>query len=54
MKIAFLDHNFHAHTKSSHFFVAILERIGRVDIFYIDPERVDQEVEEIKDLESMT
>lgn len=51
MKIAFLDHNFHAHTKSSHFFMAILERIGSVDIFYIDPERVDQEVEEIKDLE---
>lgn len=51
MEIAFLDHSFHAHTKSSHFFVSILERLGRVDIFYINPERVNEEVAACKGLE---
>lgn len=51
MNIAFLDHSFHAHTKSSHFFVAILQRMGNVDIFYIDPDNIDQEVAACKGLE---
>lgn len=50
MNIAFLDHSFHAHTKSSHFFVAILERMGKVDLFYIDSERVDEEISQCDNL----
>lgn len=37
MHIAFIDHGFHAHTKSSDFFVDLLYDLGVVRHFYIDP-----------------
>lgn len=37
MKIAFIDQRFHERTRSSEFFAAILENLGTVDHFYIEP-----------------
>ena len=38
MKILFIDHIFHKQTRSSDFFVDILESFSSVDIVYIDPD----------------
>ena len=36
MKIAFFDHPFHEKTKSSNFFLDIVNALGGVDVFYAD------------------
>lgn len=41
LKIAFLDHPFHRKTKSSNFFVTILEQDFHVDIYYIESDSRD-------------
>jgi len=41
LRVAFLDHPFHRKTKSSNFFLEILEREFKVDVYYIESDSRD-------------
>lgn len=51
MNIAFVDHEFHAHTKSSGFFVRILRDLGSVRHFYVNADDIAEGLRACGDFE---